>query len=217
MTRTKTAAQSLDTAAAEKRVASLTKKREKYMSLAAEKAKYTNALTREKEHSAFKKAASLFRFPFGKAAFARIGDASSFLWGTIFFAGVACFVWFGAFLCVIADLVYILLFGVCYPVVLLFYLFFRPLRVRRFSGRLQELEKALRPYDIHAIERELAELKSVVAASRPREKRAGVEDTEWYQEKADEEYRRLMNLPPKKKGLSNLSTDTTLDMHPGDH
>ena len=46
----------------------------------------------------------------------------------------------------------------------------------------------------------------------------GVEETEWYKEKSDEYYRMYMGFPPKEESsLSSLSTDATLDMHPGDY
>ena len=178
------------------------------------------ALEGEKTRSAFKKAASLFSFPFKSDAFGALLTAILTLYMTIIFAGCAIFVIIAVVFCALVDFLYIILFGLFYPFALLYFAAFKPLRIRRLGKKLEKTNNSLAHMiskkeledKIAELKRNMPETKSVYTSN------PGVEETEWYKEKSDEYYRMYMGFPPKEESsLSSLSTDATLDMHPGDY
>ena len=213
----------------EKRLLALYEQRGEYELLTADRQKYESRLKKEEERSAFRKAAGLFFLPFGKTAFETMKDWAEFLMATILFAGCAAFVGILGLLAAIADVLYLLLYGISYPVLVLFFLLAHPLRLchfRRMASRLREEEKA---FDIGALKSEITMVEKQLKKLRAEEEEVrrvsssgyvhvsdAVKETDWYKNKVDEEYRRLMGHPPKDTSLPSYATDVTLDMHPGD-
>ena len=178
------------------------------------------ALKRERELSAAKKAARLFSLPFKKRAFKAINDASQVLALTFVFAVLAAFVQFGSVFCAIVDFVYIILFGLFYPFALFYFAAFKSLRIKKFEEKIEKIEKSLSNMTSRKVlEEKIAKIKNdMPETTSSYTSKSSVEDTEWYKEKSDEYYRMYMGYPPKEESsLSSLSTDTTLDLHPGDY
>ncbi|MBQ8173958.1 MAG: hypothetical protein IJ009_00985 [Clostridia bacterium] len=194
--------------------------------------RYRAKLAREGKLNAFKKTASLFSFPFKGHVFSDMFSTALSLILTFIFSVIGSFVLLGIILCAIVDFLYILLYGVFFPFACLYYAVFGPLRRRHFTRKIARAEKKLARYDlptlrgrIAACERAMADIvsaeKAACEAERAHEpyvpRPTGVEQTEWYQNKVDDEYRRLMGLPPRDNSLPAYATDVTLDLHPGDY
>lgn len=199
--------------------ATLSKKREEHRALSEQQDRLMKR-RRVQARSVFGRAAALFRFPFGGNAFSAMWDACLFLGATLIFATVASFVVLGMLICLILNGIYTVLFGLCYPLFVLFYLAFGGAISARTEARLSAVEGKLKKIDMIAIEREIAlrERKSRSADSSYKPSSSGVENTEYYKEQKDKYYRQYMGFPPKEeKGLSDLATDTALDIDVGDY
>ena len=201
---------------------------EKYNSLSGKKAALENKLDRTNSTAAPRRAAELFRLPFGKKALGAMWEASSFLGLTFIFAGVGALVGVGILLCLIIDAVWAVIFWALYPITLLFVILLHPVRVAALKHRLAKAEKALLTLDLEEIQKAIKDKKE--KEERERAERAerestyhyipisdAVKETDYYKNKVDEEYRRLMNLPPRDDSLPSYATDTSLDLHPGDY
>lgn len=191
-------------------------KAERFYHLKAQSMAYHKKLQREQNGSIFKKACSLFSFPFGRGAFGALFSAIAVVCATILFANCSFFILIAVIFCGLVDFLYIPLYAVFFPFACLFYLIAKPFRVKRFQKIWKQAEQKLKRCDIQAIEREIAKQKPAGSScSLPRT--SGVEQTEWYKNKVDEYYRKYMGFPPKEENLSTLATDVTLDLHPGDY
>ena len=218
-----------DSTTLEARIKALQEKEKEALRICEERNNCKNKFVRLQKGNAFTRAAGLFSFPFKGDVFADIWITGISLICTFIFSVVGGFVLFGAVLCALADLLYIPLFGVFYPFAVLFDALFGPLRVRGLKKKLARLEGALAKKEpsalrvqIAMLERELAEARSREALERaanaPRYMpMSGVTNTDYYKAKCDEEYRRLMGLPPKDDSLPSYATDPALDLHPGDY
>lgn len=183
------------------------------------KKKYQEKLKNEREVSAHKQAARCFSFPFKAEAFSALWTAAHTVMITIIFASCAGFIAVAAMVCAIIDAVYILLFAVAYPFLFLYFLLFKGLRIKCFERKLEKINQQLNSYpSMRTLSRELAECNPKSTHSYTSSDSSGITSTDYYKEKADEYYRIYMGYPPKEdKPLSDLSTDTTLDLHPGDY
>ena len=119
----------------------------------------------------------------------------------------------------IVDILYTVMFPLFYPFATIYYLFSKEKRCKRFAEELKKVECELKYYDIAAIEDELSSLvnKTTETSSSGYTSHSGVESTDWYKDRVDDHYRRIMNLPPRDDGLPKRASDVTLDMHPGDY
>ena len=199
-------------------MASLQSKRDRHRVLAEERKKLLKRRKRQ-QRGAFGWAVSLFCFPFNANAFSAMWEAALFLLCTLIFASVASFVGLGIVLCAILDGLYAVLFFVAYPFIALFLLCFGGAIARRTEKRLMAVEKKIKALDIISVEREIAlrerETHREASSDRPS---SGIENTDYYKEQKDKYYRQYMGFPPKDdKPLSDLATDPTLDLHPGDY
>ena len=198
---------------------------EKYNFLSEKKAALENKLRRSQSTSAPRRAAELFRLPFGKNALAAMWEASSFLGLTFIFAGVGALVGVGILLCLIIDAVWAVIFWALYPITLLFVILLHPVRVAALKHRLAKAEKALSTLDLKEIQKAIKDKKEKEERERAERESTyhyipisdAVKETDYYKNKVDEEYRRLMNLPPRDDSLPSYATDTSLDLHPGDY
>ncbi len=93
-----------------------------------------------------------------------------------------------------------------------------------YDKKLKKAEKDLAKFNAKEIATEINRISKEIdrymksTKSAPNSHPSGVESTDYYKEKVDEYYRLYMNFPPKEeKTLSDLATDTTLDLHPGDY
>ena len=209
----------------EKRLEALYEKKQECDYLVAACRDCESSLKREREVSPFKRAAALFSFPFKQGAFAAIGECAFSALCTIIFAGVASVIMLGALFCAIVDFVWMLLFWVLYPVLVLLLFIIHPVRLwllkakkRALDAEMKEFDPAALTAEVKAVERELDRARKAERDAEPYVPRtSGVEETEWYKNKVDDEYRRLMGLPPRDNSLPAYATDVTLDMHPGDY
>ena len=180
-------------------------KLEEYNRLKEKESALQNKLDRTESASAPRRAARLFRFPFGKRAFAAMWEASSFLGLTFIFAGVGALVGVGMLLCAILDAVWAVIFWLLYPVVLLSCILLHPLRVASLRRRQQRVEESLSQRNVTKIRQEIREKEEKeerergerASASRYVPMGSGVTETDYYKNRTDEEYRRRMNLPPR--------------------
>ena len=209
----------------EKRLEALYEKKQECDYLVAAYRDCESSLKRETEVSPFKRAAALFSFPFKQGAFAAIGECAFGALCTIIFAGCAGVILLGALLCAIVDFVWMVLFWVFYPVLVLLLLIIHPVRLGVLRARSRALAKEMKEFDPAALAAEVKATEKKLEAARRAERDAepyvprtsGVEQTEWYKQKVDDEYRRLMGLPPRDNSLPAYATDVTLDLHPGDY
>lgn len=182
----------------------------------------SSKLKSEKKHSAFKKAGKLFSFPFKKEAFGALFEAFFVVLVSILFAGCTLPVLLAVVFCVLVDFLYIIAFGVFYPFLVLYFVIFKGHRIKKIEKKIintkNELEKCPSA-DVLKKQLEVYEKKHTSSSrSSSGSHKSGVENTEWYKNKADEYYRLYMGFPPKDEdGLSSLATDPTLDLHPGDY
>ena len=207
--------------------AELQKKRKAHEVLTQEKKKLEKKLKVQKKNP-FLRAFGLFSLPFKAGAFEALGGAMLYLFFTFIFSVVACFVGLGAVLCVIADAVYCVLFVPFYPFAVLYLALFGKKSLARTQSRLAEVEKEIGMVDIVAVEKGVAARKerenkmhareSGHAESSSHTSTSGVESTDYYKSKKDEYYRQYMGFPPKdERPLSDLATDTALDIDVGDY
>ena len=184
-----------------------------------------NKLDRTNSTAAPRRAARLFRLPFGKNALGAMWEAASFLGLTFIFAGVGALIGIGIFLCLIVDAVWSVIFWVLYPVMLLFVILLHPLRVASLKHRLAKVEEELSSLNLEEIRKEIRDKKEREEKERAERETtthyvpmsSGVTETDYYKARVDDEYRRLMNLPPRDDSLPSYATDTSLDLHPGDY
>lgn len=183
------------------------------------KKKYNKKLADERKLSAFKKAARCFSFPFKEEAFSALWTAARTVMITIIFASCAGFIAVAAMVCGIIDLLYILLFAVAYPFLVLYFLLFKGLRIKCFERKIEKINQQLKSCrSMKTLSKELAECNPKSTHSYTSSDSSGITSTDYYKEKVDEYYRIYMGYPPKEdKALSDLATDTTLDLHPGDY
>lgn len=203
-----------------KRLKKLEKQRKKYISLQGKKARIEKRIETENSRSFFKNALCSFSFPFKKGAFRELWYALGITFFAVFGLGLP-FVLIALIFCALADLAYILLFIVLFPFTCIYFKLFQEKRIERFQKKAdkiaQLLEKMTPPTtlnkEINKIKKKL-EPKYTYTSSSSR-----MRETQYYKDKKDEYYRIYMGYPPKeeKSGLSYLSTDTSLDLHPGDY
>lgn len=186
-------------------------KQSRHQDLSRLRDEYARRLERLRGKSPIARARDLFRFPFGEGAFEALGDAAMFLLFTFIFAGVNVFIGIAALFCLLVDILYLPLYVLTFPFACLFYALFGKRQIKKLEKKLADVKRQLSLIRIREIEEAIKER----LRSLPR--KAGVEQTEYYKNKVDEEYRRLMNLPPRDDSLPDRATDPTLDMHPGDY
>lgn len=107
------------------------------------KEKLETKLEKEITRNAFKKAGDLFSFPFKKGAFAALLEAILFLGATIIFAGCGFFVIWAILFCAIVDFLYIILYGLAYPCMILYFALFKKTRVKSLEKKLKKVENTL--------------------------------------------------------------------------
>jgi hypothetical protein len=193
------------------------------------KEKLETKLEKEITRNAFKKAGDLFSFPFKKGAFAALLEAILFLGATIIFASCGFFVIWAILFCAIVDFLYIILYGLAYPCMILYFALFKKPRVKSLEKKLKKVKNTLShmtkketlQQKIRSLEPKKSEStysSSSYTSSSEITSTSGITSTDYYKSKVDEYYRQYMGYPPKDdSSLSSLSTDTTLDLHPGDY
>ena len=204
----------------------LAKRRKAHGELTAQKTRLENKLKVQKKNP-FLRAFGLFSLPFKVEAFEALNTAMISLICTFIFAVIGCFVGLGAVLCVIADAVYCVLFVPFYPFAVLYLAWFGKRGLALTEKRLAALEKEIGELDIVAVEKCVAvrEARQRIESERASSSTSssdtstsGVENTDYYKSKKDEYYRQYMGYPPKDdRPLSDLATDTSLDIDVGDY
>lgn len=189
--------------------------------------KLEQALDREQNFNAFAKAKKIFSFPFKNEAFGALFDAILFLGATLIFSVCAFFVLWAVLFCAIVDFIYIILFGLAYPFVLLYFAIFKKQRIEKLKKKLNKVKNSLSGMpEKEELQNKIRSLNKTQTSthtdssnsSASYSSSSGIESTDYYKNKKDEYYRLYMGFPPKEESsLSSLSTDTTLDLHPGDY
>ena len=200
-------------------------KLEKYNRLSKKKDAIQRRLKYSESRKAPARVARLFRLPFGKEAFEAMWEAIIFLYCTILLAGVGSLVGLGIVLAAIADVLWTLIFWPLYPVILLACLIAHPLHVVAWNRSLKKVQQEISALNIGRVRKQLQEKKEKEERERAARRTtspsvsisSGVTETDYYKRKVEEEYRRLMNLPPIDDSLPSYATDTSLDLHPGDY
>ena len=149
------------------------------------------------KRATFLQAITLFRFPFGKGAFAALGQAIVVLLCTIIFSGVAMPVVIATVFCAVVDLLALVLYVPVFPFAWLILAVTKKARVARWEEKLAEEEKALSRFDPVALAEEIKRLRpkttSVGSSS------SGVENTEWFKRKQEEHFDRYMGRAPRER------------------
>ncbi|MBQ3547600.1 MAG: hypothetical protein IJA44_03900 [Clostridia bacterium] len=203
-----------------KRLKKLEKQRKEYISLQGKRASLVKKIEAEKSRSVFKNALSVFSFPFKKRAFSNLNEA---LISTIFIAYglVSPFLLIAVIFCALVDLVYMLLYVIFFPFTCLYFLIFKEKRIARFEKKAEKMQRLLEQRtSATQLYKEINKIKKKNEVKyTPTTSSSRMEQTQYYKDKKDEYYRMYMGFPPKEEssGLSYLSTDTTLDLHPGDY
>lgn len=203
-----------------KRLKKLEKQRKEYISLQGKRASLVKKIEAEKSRSVFKNALSVFSFPFKKRAFSNLNEA---LISTIFiaFGLVSPFLLIAVIFCALVDLVYMLLYVIFFPFTCLYFLIFKEKRIARFEKKAEKMQRLLEQRtSATQLYKEINKIKKKNEVKyTPTTSSSRMEQTQYYKDKKDEYYRMYMGFPPKEEssGLSYLSTDTTLDLHPGDY
>jgi hypothetical protein len=187
--------------------------------------RYKEALEREKSLSAHRKVKRVFSFPFKGGAFAALWDAILFLGATLIFASCGFFVLWAIIFCALVDFIYMVAFGLGYPFILAYFVIFKNARIKALEKKINKTRKHLSSImKKEEIKTKLSDAEKALNSSQysytvsSYSSTSGIESTEYYKAKTDEYFRAYMGQPPKDdNSLSSLSTDTTLDMHPGDY
>ena len=187
--------------------------------------KQREEIEKEKNISAFKKAWGFFSWPFDGEKISSLIEFIPAVIATVLFAGASVLLGFAALFCAIVDLVWLLIFCVLYPFILLYCAIFKAPRIKRMEKKLKETETELKELpSLDALKNELklysngsSSSSSYLLSSDSPCVSDDVKNTDWYKQKKDEYFRFYMGYPPKEEHLSDLATDTTLDLHPGDY
>lgn len=168
-------------------------------------------LGREKGRSAARKAADLFSFPFKGDFLSDMFSTATAMILSFILSVIGGFVLLGILLFALIDLLYILLFGVFYPFALLYFALFGSLRAAIYASRVRRYEKALAELDAPAVKRRVRELERELKDIYEAEER------EWRATHPEEPPTFTPPPVPQPPILGPLSTDPTLDLHPGDY
>ena len=187
--------------------------------------KQEKALEREECFGAFWHAKRVFSFPFKGGAFAALWTAILALGATLIFSGCAFFVTWAVAFCAIVDLIYAILYGLGYPFIVAYFAIFKKKRIKRLKAKINKTTMSLSQMTPKSeLKQKIRELNKNNTTERnsytgSTYSTSGITNTEYYKNKKEEYFRQYMGYPPKDEdsGLSSLSTDTTLDLHPGDY
>ena len=103
-----------------KRLKKLEKQRKKYIYLQGKKTRFLKTIETENSRSCFKNALCSFSFPFKKGAFRELFYAVGITFFAVFGLGLP-FVLIALIFCALADLAYLLLFVVLFPLTCLYF------------------------------------------------------------------------------------------------
>ena len=207
----------------------LREKLEKRVELENKREKYKKKIKEEQTLSAFKKAKGAFSLPFKKSAFENLVMAMITLLCTIIFASCSGAIVIAMLFCAVVDVLYVPLYFVFFPFLMLYFIVFKGLRIKILEGKLEKVRKTLsKGKSSKALRREIEECEKVnsshsssssySSSSYSNTPSSDVTSTEYYKEAVDKYYRTYMGFPPKDENkLPDYATDTTLDMHPGDY
>ena len=208
----------------------LREKLEKRVELENKREKYKKKIKEEQTLSAFKKAKGAFSLPFKKSAFENLVMAMITLLCTIIFASCSGAIVIAMLFCAVVDVLYVPLYFVFFPFLMLYFIVFKGLRIKILEGKLEKVRKTLsKGKSSGAIRREIEEREKVNSSSSSSSSYSSsssssytptsdVTSTEYYKEAVDKYYRTYMGFPPKDENkLPDYATDTPLDMHPGDY
>ena len=164
-------------------------------------------LNLQSKGSLMKRALALLIIPFKTDAFARLGETIMFCLSTIILAPLTFSILLAMLFCGIVDALCLLLYGVLFPVTLLFCMVSKPIRVAFLKKRIHAAETKYARIPLAKIRQEIAEL---TRAGEDFQRRVRIELMGSQTPSSPTPPTGGTDLPP-------YATDPTLDMHPGDY
>jgi len=170
--------------------------------------KYANKINFENRSSLLTKAKNLFFLPFNKDAFSTLFQTAVTLLLTFVFSGISPIIFLSIVFCAIIDVAYVVVYVALFPLILVFCFAMKPVKIAHYNASIRKTEKLLVKYDIYKINDEINKL------------RDGIKEYERSLPIGDSDADDIPVIVPQNgtnSPLSPLSTDTTLDLHPGDY
>ena len=195
----------------------LRKQLAKRVKLENKREKYNKKLKNEETLTAFQKVKKAFSFPFKKDAFGDMLSAMLVVLCSIIFASCTGFIAIAIVFCALVDALYIPLYGISYPFLLLYFFIFKGLRIKILDAKLRKVrEKLSSGKSSKALKREIAQLEKTPYRTTSGSS-SNIRDTEYFKAKSQEYFDGYMGTNTDNGGsnLPDYATDTTLDLHPG--